>query len=177
MAAAARREAIRSRAATLEPLISGAAMGCTEGINPAFGNIGDLGAGIVQIGMATTQQLQPRRFGMGVNPVFIGTRLYSAHAGTTMGGSSGGGGGGGRLARVPLGGGGGNGGGMRGNPPAIFTRDRSKSDEFLEDFKVYRMANQGSQTMRIPLESVRLKLAFCMTCAVHVLVLAQGPSF
>jgi hypothetical protein len=24
---------------------------------------------------------------------------------------------------------------------------------------------------------VRLKLAFCMTCAVHVLVLAQGPSF
>ena len=25
--------------------------------------------------------------------------------------------------------------------------------------------------------SVRLKLAFCMTCAVRVLVLAQGPSF
>ena len=26
-------------------------------------------------------------------------------------------------------------------------------------------------------ECVRLKLAFCTTCAVHVLVLAQGPSF
>ena len=25
--------------------------------------------------------------------------------------------------------------------------------------------------------TVRLKLAFCTTCAVHVLVLAQGPSF
>jgi hypothetical protein len=66
MAAAARREAIRSRAATLEPLISGAAMGRTEGINPAFGYIGDLGAGIAQIGVATTQQPQPRHFGMGV---------------------------------------------------------------------------------------------------------------
>ena len=56
MAAAARREAIRSHAATLEPLISDAAMGCTEGINPAFRYIGDLGAGIAQIGVATTQQ-------------------------------------------------------------------------------------------------------------------------
>ena len=25
--------------------------------------------------------------------------------------------------------------------------------------------------------NVRLKLAFCMTCAIHILVLAQGPSF
>ena len=52
-------------------------------------------------------------------------------------------GGGGSPARALPGGGGGGGnsGGMRGNPPAIFTRDRSKSDEFLEDFKVYRMAN------------------------------------
>ena len=28
-----------------------------------------------------------------------------------------------------------------------------------------------------PDHGVRLKLAFCMTCAIHVLVLAQGPSF
>ena len=40
MAAAAGREAIRSRTATPEPLISSAAMGRTEGINPAFGDIG-----------------------------------------------------------------------------------------------------------------------------------------
>ena len=161
MAAAAGREAIRSRAATPEPLISSAAMGCTEGINPAFGDIGDLGAGIAQIGAAMTQQPQPRRFRTGVNPVFIGTRPYSAHARTTMGGSGGGGGGGsggGGLAWAALGGGRGNGGGMRGNPPTVFTGDRSKSDEFLEDLKVYRMVNQGNQTMRVPLERVALIL-------------------
>ena len=135
MTAAAGREAIRSRAATPEPLISSTAMGHTEGINPAFGDIGDLGAGIVQIGAATTQQPQPRRFATGVNPVFIGTRPYSAHAGTAMGG--GGSSGGGGLARALQGGGGGNGGGMCGNPPTVFTGDCSKSNEFLEDFKVY----------------------------------------
>ena len=75
------------------------------------------------------------------------------------GGGSGGGGGGG-PARALLGGGGGNGGGMRGNPPAVFTGDRSKSNEFLEDFKVYRMANQGNQTMRVPLERVALILTY-----------------
>ena len=136
-------------------------MGRTEGINPTFGDIGDLGAGIAQIGAATTQQPQPRRFATGVNPVFVGTRPYSAHAGTAMGGGGGGGGGrggSGGPARALPGGGGSNGGGMRGNPPAVFTGDRSKSDEFLEDFKVYRMANQGNQTMRIPLERVALML-------------------
>ena len=89
MAAVARREAIRSRATTPEPLIGSAAMGCTEGINPILGNIGDLGAGIAQIGVATTQQPQPRHFATGVNPIFVGTRPYSAHAGTTMGGGGG----------------------------------------------------------------------------------------
>ena len=136
MATAAGREAIRSRTATPEPLISPAAMGRTEGINHAFGDIGDLGAGITQIGAATTQQPQPRQFGTGINPVFVGTRPYSAHAGTVMGGGGGGGGSGSPARALPTGGGGGNGGGMRGNPPAVFTGDRSKSDEFLEDFKV-----------------------------------------
>ena len=60
MAAAARKEAIRSHPATPEPLISSAAMGRTEGINPTFGDIGDLGAGIAQIGAASMQQPQPR---------------------------------------------------------------------------------------------------------------------
>ena len=77
------------------------------------------------------------------------------------GGGGSGGGGGGPARALPGGGGGsGNGGGMRGNPPAVFTGDRSKSDEFLEDFKVYRMANQGNQTMRIPLERVALILTY-----------------
>ena len=73
-----------------------------------------------------------------------------------MGGS---GGGGGRPTGMTQGGGG-NGGGMCGNPPAVFTRDHSKSDKFLEDFKVYQMANQGNQTMRIPLERVALILTY-----------------
>ena len=60
MAAAAGKEAIRSCVATLEPLISEAAKGRTEGINPAFRYVGDLGAGITQIGTATMQQPQPR---------------------------------------------------------------------------------------------------------------------
>ena len=55
MAAAAGKEAIRSRPVMPEPLISSTAMGRTEGINPALGNIGDLGAGIAQIGTATMQ--------------------------------------------------------------------------------------------------------------------------
>ena len=158
MAAAAGKEAIRSQPTMPEPLISEAAMGCTKGVNPAFRYIGDLGAGIMQISAATTQQPQPRCFRTGVNPIFVGTRPYSAHAGTTMGGG-GGGSGGGRPMGATSGGGSSN-GGMRGNPPAVFTRDRSKSDEFLEDFKVYRMANQGNQTMRIPLKRVALILTY-----------------
>ena len=59
MTAAASKEAIRSCPATPELLISSAAVGRTKGINPIFGNIGDLGAGIAQIGVATMQQPQP----------------------------------------------------------------------------------------------------------------------
>ena len=83
-----------------------------------------------------------------------------------MGGSSGGGGSGGgsggssRPAGTAQGRGSSNGGGMHGNPPTIFTGDRSKSNEFLEDFKVYRMANQGNQTMWIPLKRVALILTY-----------------
>ena len=165
MAAAARKEAIWSHPVMPQLLISSAVIGRTEGINPAFGNIGDLGAGIAQIGATVTQQPQPQHFGSGINPVFVGTRPYSVHAGTAMGGGGGGGGsrgggGGGRPAGVAQGGGSSNGGGMRGNPPAIFTGDCSKSDEFLEDFKVYKMANQGNQTMRVPLERVALILTY-----------------
>ena len=65
-----------------------------------------------------------------------------------------------RPAGALLGGGGGNSRGMRGNPPAIFTGDHFKSNKFLEDFKVYRMANQENQTMRIPLERVALILTY-----------------
>ena len=59
MATAAGKEAIRSRPAMPELLIGSTAMGHTEGVNPIFGDIGDLGAGIAQIGAAMMQQLQP----------------------------------------------------------------------------------------------------------------------
>ena len=72
----------------------------------------------------------------------------------------GGGGSGGRPTGATQGGGSGNSRGMHGNPPAVFTEDHSKSNKFLEDFKVYRMANQGNQTMRIPLERVALILTY-----------------
>jgi hypothetical protein len=49
---------------------------------------------------------------------------------------------------------------MWGNLPSVFTGDRSKLDEFLKDFQVYRMANQGNQTMKIPLERVALILTY-----------------
>ena len=73
-------------------------------------------------------------------------------------GGGGGGSGAGFAATAPEGGG--SNGGMRGNPPAVFNSDRSKSNKFLEDFKVYRMVNQGNQTMRIPLERVALILTY-----------------
>ena len=73
MAAVAGREAIRSRPASPSPLVSAAAVGHTEGFNPTFGNVWDLGQGITQIGAAVTQQPQPRQFTTGVNPVFVGT--------------------------------------------------------------------------------------------------------
>ena len=57
-------------------------------------------------------------------------------------------------------GGGGSNGGMHGNLLAVFNSDHFKSDEFLEDFEVYRMVNQGNQTMRVPMERVTLILTY-----------------
>ena len=76
------------------------------------------------------------------------------------GGSRGGDGSGRPAGTGQGGGGGGNGSGMHGNPPAVFTGDHSKFNKFLEDFKIYRMANQGNQTMRVPLEQVALILTY-----------------
>ena len=85
--------------------------------------------------------------------VAVGSAEGAAVAGAVVGG-----GGAGLAATAP--GGGGSNGGMHGNPPAVFNGNRSKSDEFLKDFKVYRMANQGNQTMRVPLERVALILTY-----------------
>ena len=49
---------------------------------------------------------------------------------------------------------------MKGNPPTIFTGDRSKSDDFLREFKIYRMANSQSTSMLIPLNRIGLTISF-----------------
>ena len=58
MTAAAEREVIRSHPAFPTSLIRAAAVRHTEGINPTFENIRDLGQEIMQISAATMQQLQ-----------------------------------------------------------------------------------------------------------------------
>ena len=79
------------------------------------------------------------------------------------GGPSGGGGGpGGGLsggAGHGVGGGGSN-SGMKGNPPTIFSGDQSKSDDFLREFKIYRMANSQNNSMLIPLNRIGLAISF-----------------
>ena len=61
MAATVEKEAIRSHPASLSPLVTAAAVGQMERINPVFRitNPLDLGQGIVQIGAASMQALQP----------------------------------------------------------------------------------------------------------------------
>ena len=49
---------------------------------------------------------------------------------------------------------------MKGNPPTIFTGDWSKSDDFLWEFKIYRMANSQNNSMLIPLDQIGLTISF-----------------
>ena len=49
---------------------------------------------------------------------------------------------------------------MKGNPPTIFTGDRSKSDNFLREFKIYHMANSQNNSMLVPLDRIGLAISF-----------------
>ena len=49
---------------------------------------------------------------------------------------------------------------MKGNPPTIFTGDRSKSNDFLREFKIYRMANSQNNSMLVPLDCIGLAISF-----------------
>lgn len=112
-----------------------------------------------RIGAATTttfMQMHPQSAATH-HPVWSrpGSRCGSGSGGGPSGGGGSGpsgrgggpGGGGGHTA-----GGGGSNGGMKGNPPTIFSGDRSKSDDFLREFKIYRMANSQNNSMLIPLD-------------------------
>ena len=49
---------------------------------------------------------------------------------------------------------------MKGNPPTIFSGDRSKSDDFLREFKIYQMANSQNNSMLVPLDQIGLAISF-----------------
>ena len=73
------------------------------------------------------------------------------------GGPPGGGGPGGVLGQP----GGGTGSGkLGGNPPVIFDGDRSKADEFMNDFNLYRMTNIDTDQMTNPMKRAALFLTY-----------------
>ena len=77
------------------------------------------------------------------------------------GGGGGGGGGGGLPPAVPAQPAAPNGGDkLIGNPPFIFAGDRSKSEEFMADWKKYRRANKNTTRMREPYARATLFLTY-----------------
>jgi hypothetical protein len=66
-------------------------------------------------------------------------------------------------------------------PRRVFNVDRTKNKSRMLTHYCLLQVKKGDknllQRFYIISLSVRLKLAFCTTCAVRVLVLAQGPSF
>ena len=140
------------------PLISPTAIGALSGsahifqpqatFQPSFGQT----SFPTMIGAATTTMTTKTRpqSAAARHPVWSGPGSGHSSGGGTSGGPGGGGGGGpgGSRGSGPGGGGGrhaAGGGrsnrGMKGNPPSIFHGDRSKSDDFLREFKIYQMAN------------------------------------
>jgi hypothetical protein len=53
-----------------------------------------------------------------------------------------------------------NGGALKGNPPAPFTRERSKSRGFLNAFNLFKETNRHNETMKNPYSHVTLALTY-----------------
>jgi hypothetical protein len=53
-----------------------------------------------------------------------------------------------------------NGGSLRGNPPEVFTSVRSKSDKFLQEFRLYHLTNHRLEVMRSSVKRVALALSY-----------------
>jgi hypothetical protein len=163
MTHAAGVEAARERPPSTEPLIAPTALGISTGVNPAFVP----GKGKAPAFPSTSTRAP------GINPVFVPPRPWSAGgrvrgvlaaqatAPAVIGATAVGGTSGTHAAATVTGatGTGGN-GGMRGNPPAVFSGDRSKSDQFLREFRIYKMSNRANSAMRIPIERVGLAMSF-----------------
>ena len=62
-------------------------------------------------------------------------------------------------------------------PPHVDVWEEFEQD-FIQDWDDTNAHYKAAAELdKLKMEGVRLKLAFCTTCAVRVLVLAQGPSF
>ena len=101
-----------------------------------------------------------------VNPAFVlafmiaqSVPAQAISAESHIHGRGGGGGSGGALALAlalaPR-----NSKGMKGQPPDVFTRDRIKSETFLEEFTIYQLINQNNLVMKTPLERMALMLTY-----------------
>src|SRR5260221_13470733 len=51
-------------------------------------------------------------------------------------------------------------GGLKGNPPKVFTGDRTKSDGFLLAFRLFKAANRNNEQMSIPYSRVTTTLTY-----------------
>ena len=51
-------------------------------------------------------------------------------------------------------------GGLKGNAPAIFDGNQSKSKAFLREFQLYRILNSRQELMSIPFRRVALALTY-----------------
>jgi uncharacterized membrane protein YgcG len=143
---AAARAIFKAESPGTTPAITHTTLGGIIGVNKAFvPTFGQPSLGPVRIATTTTT---------GINPVYTATKPFSRIAkalaptnptggggggGSGGGGSGGGGGGGGgpAPAAAALAAGHSPNGGLKGNPPTVFTGDRSKSDQFLKEFRIY----------------------------------------
>jgi hypothetical protein len=161
---AAARAIFKAEPPGTTPTISHAALGGIIGVNKAFvPTFGQPSLGPARIATTSTTGINPvyaatkpfSRIAKALAPTNptggSGTGGGGGGSGGGGGGSGGGGGGGGSG-----GGGGGRGptpaaaalvaghspnGGLKGNPPTVFTGDRSKSNQFLKEFRIYRLSN------------------------------------
>ena len=49
---------------------------------------------------------------------------------------------------------------MKGNAPTIFTGDRSLSNKFLREFRIYQMANRENPAMNVALDRIRIAISY-----------------
>jgi hypothetical protein len=51
-------------------------------------------------------------------------------------------------------------GGLKGNMPTVFDGDRSKSDQFLREFRILLLSNRGHHSLVILLDRISVALSY-----------------